>query len=270
MDFEQSRNNFGDPYVAGVGIEIGAGLRPVLHPLIEKLYFFDKRNPEEFEAYFGARPEYELISLEGVKAQYPNGIDFITCHHVVEHIDNPIPVLAEWVSMLKPGGIFYMSIPSGQNTIETGRMFTPMTHVLEDYAFNRAAGSYESKQHIYSFINACTASGGEVRPWFADNTTQDFAKFINWDVGQRDDHDLHWHTYDMDTIRQIIEISFFVAGSFADVLLSEETHDSHYIVTRKATNGPAPRALIEFRHRLNDALGLCDQILERRGFADSE
>lgn len=263
MDFEAARRHFGDEHVSGIGVEIGAGLRPVLHPGIEKLYFFDKRNPAEFEEYFGEPPAYELISLEGVKGQYPEGIDFITCHHVVEHIDEPISVLSEWMSMLRPGGIFYMSIPSPGNSIETGRLITPLSHVLEDYFFRRPSSSYESKQHIYSFVNACTASGGSVRPWFADNTTQDFAKFINWDVGRRDDHDLHWHTYDLETARQLVEISCFVAGGFAEALVSEETDDSHYVLIRKGLKGDAPEALRSFHNTLIDAAGACSRLIRR-------
>lgn len=262
MGWAESRRNIGEPFIQGVGIEIGAGLNPVRHGGIEKLYFFDKRDPVEFEQYFGAPPEYDLIDLDGIRAQHPNGIDFITCHHVVEHLDNPIEVLKEWISMLRQGGVFYLSIPSQGNSIEHGRLATPASHVLEDYFFQRPAHSYESKQHISSFVHACTASGGTVRPWFADNTTEDYAKFILYDIGQRDDHDLHWHTYDLATTRDMIEAAFHVSGCSAEILACEETEDSHYLVVRKVAQGAPPRALIEFREKLSEALTRCSSAMQ--------
>lgn len=263
MGWTESRKNIGEPFVQGIGVEIGAGLNPVHHGGVEKLYFFDKRNPEEFEQYFGSPPEYDLINLEGLRAQHPGGIDFITCHHVVEHLDNPIEVLKEWISMLRFGGVFYLSIPSQDNSIERGRLPTPASHILEDYFFQRPASSYESKQHISSFVHACTASGGPVRPWFADNTTEDYAKFILYDIGRRGDHDLHWHTYDLATIRSVIEAAFHVSGCSADILACEETEDSHYLAVRKVAQRVPPPALVEFHEQITQTLARCSAVLMR-------
>jgi SAM-dependent methyltransferase len=261
LDWLDTRKRLGDPFVMGTGVEIGAGLHPVRHDGIRKLYFFDKRNPEEFEAYFGAPPEYDLIDLEGVRREYPDGLDFISCHHVVEHIDNPVAVLADWISMIRQGGTFYLSIPSQNNSIEHGRLLTPLQHVLEDYFFQRPASSYESKQHINSFIEACTASGGPVRPWFADNTTQDYARYILFDIGQRDDHDLHWHTYDLQTIRGVVEAAFYVAGASAEILVCEESDDSHYIAARKAPRGHIPSGIAAFYAQTRAALDRCHSLI---------
>lgn len=246
MDAWILRKELGDPFIRGTGVEIGAGLNPVRHNAIDKLYFADKRNPQEFEEYFGIAPEYELIDLQNIASKYPDGVDFISCHHVVEHIDNPIPVIAKWSRILANDGIIYLSIPSVNNSIEKGRMLTPLRHVIEDWFFERSAASFESKQHIHSFIDACTASGGELAPWFAENSVQDFARYILFDIGQRDDHDLHWHTYDMPTIRYVLEISFFIAGYTATIELEHESDDSLYVVARKRPGRRIPEGLVEF------------------------
>lgn len=251
MDYLELRKRYGDPYVSGVGVEIGAGLRPVQHEGIQKLYFFDKRNAAEFEAYFGAPPEYDLISLEGVRETYPQGLDFVTSHHVIEHIDNPIGVLSEWISLLKPGGIFYLSIPSPNNTTERRRPITPLRHILEDHFFQRGADSYESKQHLFSFIEACSASGGDLVPWFAKDGVQKFSEYVLFDIGQRDDHDSHWHTVDLMTARKMVEIAFHLSGAGSEVLVCEESDDSHYLLFRKAPLAAAPAELVAFQKAMS-------------------
>jgi len=46
-------------------------------------------------------------------AEIPNdSFDFILLHHVVEHMPDPLPILASICSKLKPGGVIWIAFPS--------------------------------------------------------------------------------------------------------------------------------------------------------------
>ncbi len=83
MTYIDLRKNLGDPYIKGIGLEIGAGIRPVIHNDIIELYYFDKRSPEDFELYFGVPPPYKLINRNDLAIDFPLGVDFVTAHHVL-------------------------------------------------------------------------------------------------------------------------------------------------------------------------------------------
>jgi SAM-dependent methyltransferase len=258
VDVHVLRRRLGDPHISGRGIEVGAGLHPVNHLLVEKLIFLDKRNEQEFVEYFGAPPAYPLASHERVREEFPEGADFIAAHHVLEHADNPIAVLLEWLSLLKDGGTLYLSIPSEANTCEDKRLLTPIRHIMEDFFLKRPAGGYDSKQHIYSFAMQWTLAQKEYRPWYSNGDAQELARELMHEVRRRDDHDLHWHTYDMPTIIETVEIAFFLRGRGCEWLLAESSDDSHYLIARTHTgNAREPPALTEFKEdigALNDLL----------------
>ena len=79
MEWLNTRKLIGDPFINGVGAEIGAGLHPIEHEGIEKLYFLDKRNAEELTEHFGAPPAYELVDIDELRRKRRGGLDFISC-----------------------------------------------------------------------------------------------------------------------------------------------------------------------------------------------
>src|SRR5690348_10142455 len=89
-------------FVRGTGFEVGAGLSPSRFSGIDDLLFVDKRNEEEFQQLFGSLPPYKILSLETARQAYPQGLDFVVAHHVLEHCANPIQVMAaEWIPLIR-------------------------------------------------------------------------------------------------------------------------------------------------------------------------
>jgi SAM-dependent methyltransferase len=246
MEYLRLRKVLGDPFVKGIGVEIGAGLRPVAHKNVNQLYFLDKRTPAEFEQHFQAPPPYELLSLTDVQERFPAGLDFVTCHHVLEHIDNPIQGLMSWLGLLKCGGVLYLSVPSTNNSTDRGRLTTPIRHIIEDYFFDRAAASYESKSHIPSFVIAALTAGPEWAPWYSKGSMRDFASHLLDEIDHRDDHDLHWHTFNLDVLTDTVEAACFIAGVGSNCLLSEESDDSLYVAYRVGGKLKIPPPLAAF------------------------
>lgn len=254
MGVHENRLRIGDPFVAGRGVEVGAGLLPILHPRISSLCFIDKRSAEEFVHYFGRAPEYDIKSWDDLAKSDPDGVDFISSHHVIEHISDPIHEIGNWLAHLKVGGVFYCSIPANSNVCEADRIETPIDHVVEDYLFQRGENSYESKQHIYSFVLQWSLADPPLRPWYARGDAEELASILLQEA-RRDAHDLHWHTYKLETIKQVLEAAFYFAGYGCDCLWesTELDENSHYLVFRKTAVKKMPSFLMRIKNALASA-----------------
>lgn len=56
-------------------------------------------------------PRYELTTAEELAKQSPQGFDVITCMEMLEHVPNPLSIIAACSTLLKPGGhLFYSTI----------------------------------------------------------------------------------------------------------------------------------------------------------------
>lgn len=58
--------------------------------------------------------QFYLLGVDGsgYEAIPDSSFDFIILHHVVEHMDNPAPILAKICAKLKPGGFIWIAFPS--------------------------------------------------------------------------------------------------------------------------------------------------------------
>jgi SAM-dependent methyltransferase len=250
------RKTLSDQYLSGFGIEIGAGLLPTSAPNVLGLVLIDKRNPEELAAYFGRLPDYEVLSPIDAVARFGRAADFVLAHHVIEHCDNPIAVLAnEWLPMLKPDGLLYLSLPSSRHSSEDLRLPTPIDHLLDDYYFERPSTGYESKEHIYSFVLQWTIFS----PGAFGFANSDLASYATGalDAALPDTQDLHWHTYTMRVAVQMIEAAFHVAGRGLEWLRQEETDTELHLLCKSAPRftDTAPEFLNTYRERLLSAAG---------------
>jgi SAM-dependent methyltransferase len=260
----QMRRIIGRKYVSGHGFEIGAGLVPTYFHGIEHLSVVDKLDGPEFERLFGETPPYDILTLEQARSGNPEGVDFVMAHQVLEHCSNPIKVLAtEWISLLRDGGVLFISIPSYNMVSERLRLPTPLDHILDDWALDRSDEAYESIDHIPSFIIGWTEAH-EGSFWFAKGSASEYARGILTEINRRG-HDLHWHTYSFDVAAAMMEVGFYAAGVNMEWLHKQETLDCIYLVAKKipAMDRPVePQALREYKKRV-------DKILETIANKDS-
>ena len=62
--------------------------------------------------------------------------DFVISSHCIEHLANPLRGLAEWIRVLKPGGILVLVFPHKDRTFDHRRPVTSLNHLAEDFAAN--------------------------------------------------------------------------------------------------------------------------------------
>ena len=191
--------------IKGRGIEIGAGAYP--HPLPEgaRCEYFDKRTEKELAGLFGVNESSirKVYSLEVVRERFPDKADFLIAHHVLEHISDPIRALIEWNSYVKDGGMFVISVPDADYCPDKGRLVSTFEHVLMDYFLGRDDDSFESREHIYSFVMGWIDDG------FAKNMNKfDVAKKAH-ECARAQKNDLHWHAFNEELLRKIIATAAF-------------------------------------------------------------
>lgn len=134
-------------YLKGSGLEIGGGHAPM--PVSE-----------------GVRVTYvERVPIEELRKNYPNALDlnyivdngerlytfptksqdFVINSHVLEHCQDTIGSLKNWIRVLKPGGYLWMAIPEKTQTFDKDRNVTSFDHMELDYL----KGPEHSAEHHY-------------------------------------------------------------------------------------------------------------------------
>ena len=238
MDDQARRQKIGDSVIGGVGYEIGPGTLPSRYTGMVHVTYLDKRSRAELEMHFKAAIPYDVRDIDDDTLA---PADFVIAHHVIEHAPDAIGTIAHWVLLIRDGGRMFLSLPAHDHACEQNRLPTPFEHILHDHLFNRDAESFDSKQHIPHFINQWTAMNPDSF-WYAKKDVPQFVAVSLSEV-QRNGHDLHWHTYTLDVMRDTITAGFWFAGHGVEFLHSEHSDGLLYIVAQKSGQ---PTELPEF------------------------
>lgn len=187
--------------LSGSGLEIGAGLHPQELPPNATCVYFDKLDAEALCDLFGASVPYSVHPIGEIGLLFPAGADFLIAHNVLEHSADPISTLMLWMSHVKPGGIVIISIPDKHYCPgDADRVVPPLEHILLDFLSANSDDSFESREHILSFL----AGWHEyIRPGMSKS---EYLAYCLSELG-RSGHDLHWHAMDTDLAAMIIHAS---------------------------------------------------------------
>lgn len=130
------REQLSHKFIKGSGIEIG-GLNAPLAGFDAQVTYVDRAPIEEIKA---SHPDVKIIadtyvidSAEELKNFANESQDFVIANHVLEHCENPIKAIENWVRVLKPGGVIFAAIPVCTHTFDKRRAVTSFEHLLVDY-----------------------------------------------------------------------------------------------------------------------------------------
>jgi predicted SAM-dependent methyltransferase len=70
------------------------------------------------------------VELSTVAADH---LDYLIAAHVLEHADNPIRALQNWLRVVKPGGHLIVIVPDMRHMWDHNREVTPLDHFFRDY-----------------------------------------------------------------------------------------------------------------------------------------
>lgn len=190
-------------HIKGRGLEIGAGASPQKLPPGSEALYFDKRTRAELSEYFGASVgasiRCEVRPVDDIPLIFPDGADFLIAHHVLEHTPDPIGTLREWHRFVRSGGTLAVSVPYYALCPDRDRLRPDFEHLLLDHFLNRGGDSFESREHVLSFL----CSWVDDSPGLANLNKSECCRRIVSET-KRGGHDFHWHAFDHELFRDIV------------------------------------------------------------------
>jgi SAM-dependent methyltransferase len=130
-------------HLIGEGIELGPGHHPyVLRLPGTRVKYVDRWAPEVTARLFpelgddAKFPEPDIIAdldTDRLAALGDMSQDFVIASHVLEHVSNPLALIAECFRVLVPGGVLLLLLPDRRHTFDASREPTPLAHVIQDY-----------------------------------------------------------------------------------------------------------------------------------------
>ncbi len=189
------------PYLRGRGAEIGAGVSPQALPPGTICEIYDKRTKAELALLFNVEKSEvpDVYPIEVFQERNPEGVDFLIAHNVLEHISNPVAQLIKLNSFVKSGGVAVLSVPHLDYCPDRGRLVPSFEHLLADYLLDRGDYSFESREHVYSFMMG----------WIDDGIARGLNKFdiaaLTHECAKAQTNDLHWHAFNEELLKKMIE-----------------------------------------------------------------
>jgi ubiquinone/menaquinone biosynthesis C-methylase UbiE len=148
---------FGPSTIFSQVLEVGAGtlahLPFVLHQYDRYVASdFDQKVLDTVDRSSALKDKVELLKLDGRTLPFDDStFDRLIATHVLEHMPDPHLVLAEWVRVVKPGGVISVLLPCDPGWLwRLGRNFGPRNQAENaglpyDY--------YMAREHINSIFN---------------------------------------------------------------------------------------------------------------------
>jgi SAM-dependent methyltransferase len=133
------RKQIASRYLAGNGVEIGALHSPLEIPSGLKVRYVDRMPTSQLRQQYPELSESNLVDVDIVDdgetlASVSDGsLDFVIANHMIEHCQNPIFTIENWLRVLKSGGVLYMAVPDKRYTFDCDRSLTSLEHLIQDY-----------------------------------------------------------------------------------------------------------------------------------------
>ena len=155
--------------LVGEGIEIGPGHNPCPVPAEVTVRYLDRWEPDENRSLFPELGDVQTfptphllanLDLDRLSALADESQDFVIASHILEHLANPLAMLAELYRVLKPGGLLILLLPDRHRTFDCERAPTPLTHLVDEY--QRDVREVDDA-HIVDFIIGTMRAAGDDR-----------------------------------------------------------------------------------------------------------
>ncbi len=213
-----------------------------------------EQNLELFPELEGATfPRPDLVcdlNAEGLTALPSASEDFIVACHVLEHMANPLRVLADFHRVVKPGGVLLILLPDRRLTFDRGRPATTLAHLVEDQSNQVDSVDEDHLLEFMAHVGVDDAVLSEVRS--GGECKEAILEF------QRK-RSIHVHCWNLDEFVEVVEYSIEHLGhhwELVDGLIPDE-HDPAaeefgLVLRRTSAEIPGPEAARRFRSAATD------------------
>jgi SAM-dependent methyltransferase len=157
---ESRREELAVRFLRGDGIEIGALHRPLHVSRAARVRYVDIMTREQLLATHAStivcnpatagdratagnpaivcNPESVVVTdvlddCERLQSFEAEAVDFVIANHILEHTEDPIGTLEQFMRVLRPGGILFVTLPDARHTFDSLRARTTVEHLVRDH-----------------------------------------------------------------------------------------------------------------------------------------
>lgn len=225
--YQATRDDLAFRYLRGDGIEIGALNQPLRVPKAARVRYVDHATTEELQALYAREISthgWPLVPVDVVDEGERLGkfgdesVDFVIANHVLEHIEDPVAAIGNFLRVLRPGGILFLTLPDPRFEFDNPRERTSVEHLLRDH---REGAEVSRRKHYEEWARFIEGAEGERLRELADEYEREGARH-------------HFHVWELDTF-----LEFLIAiEPPADLEAAQATPKEFAVVLRK---NPAKR-----------------------------
>ncbi len=236
--FFDKRERLSRRWLNGTGLEIGALHRPLKVPENVTVRYVDYVTREHSIEKFPKLPAKDIVPVAIIDDGFElssiedESYDFVVANHVLEHSPNPIQVLANWVRVLRPDGILFITIPIAERCFDKGRHLTTIDHLKDDYQLYLSNAEDEllerNREHLREWINISERAIREERdPNYRHPTSAEIDKRIkNEDMAACE---MHYHTFSRESYLELL--TYFATDMTTSVTVEEVMQNASEIIS---------------------------------------
>jgi len=186
-------------HLRGSGVELGPGHNPLPLPYTgTEVQYVDRWEPDENsrlcaelgpDAQFPKPDVIANLDTDRLSAVPTDSQDYVVASHLLEHLAEPLGILADISRVLRPGGTLLLLLPDRRRTFDLGREPTPLAHLVAEHA---AGVSEVSDEHLLEWI----AHVSDRTDWTPEQRTSDF------DLHRR--RSIHVHCWTQEEFDQVL------------------------------------------------------------------
>lgn len=229
----KERRRAAQRYLRGEGIEIGALHLPQFVPKGAHVRYVDQMDEREARRDLPELANFRLVGVDIVEdgekltSIGAQSLDFIIANHVIEHCENPLQTIENWLSKLKRNGILFMAVPDMAYTFDQHRAPTSPEHLIWEW---QNGSDSSAALHYEEYGNkVCNLKGSELE------------NYVKEAVQSR--RNIHFHAWRANNfLRVILEFESELckrhnAESVFDVELCMSNEIDFLVVLRKQFDG---------------------------------
>ncbi len=221
--WEATRDDLAFRYLRGDGVEIGALYNPLRVPSAARVRYVDHAGLDELQKIY---PEHDWVMAPDVIDEgerlgkfADESLDFVIANHMLEHVEDPIEALHNFLRVLRPGGILFLTLPDARHTFDGRRTRTTIEHLLRDHDEGPQVSRREHYEDIARIIDCVPEEQVAER---ADEIAADPARH-------------HFHVWELETFLDLI----FVLRLPVDVEAAQVTELEFAVILRKNPDKPS-------------------------------
>ena len=213
-------------YLGGNGIEVGALTKPFLVPNGIHVKYVDRMTVSDLREQYPELARLELIEPdilddgETLASIQDSSQDFVIACHMIEHCQNPIGTIQNFLRVVRKGGTVFMAVPDKRYTFDVNRPLTLLNHLLDDY---QQGPELSKHSHFKEWVDLVIDNKEKV-----ENSDQMVKQLMDID------YSIHYHVWNPPTFKEMLtHLNTQLSFPFNIELFAENNSKGEFLVVLK-------------------------------------